>query len=160
MWSWVFRLMLLYLQLFALPIAWSMVPHRLFGQAPHSLYPLKRFADDISNAPTLVAQVESAVAVWDDWAAVGDVSAAVDRRQAGAVKLLKHVNGSWVHHINIGPPTDEFYLQSYFGASVAMARGVLVVGAPRTTVAGIAVGKCVIYSSQRSTNLCFSQSFA
>jgi hypothetical protein len=80
-----------------------------------------------------------AVAIGDDWLAVGAAKSEVgDTTDAGAVDVFLRDNGTWVHSVRLVAPVPEDGAK--FGSALALDGGALVVGSPRRGADGADAG--------------------
>jgi hypothetical protein len=79
-------------------------------------------------APATGARFGSAVAVDGDWIAIGEPGAGPTLPRAGVVHLAHRApDGTWSHHASLRTPAGA---QGWLGASLALADGELLAGAP------------------------------
>lgn len=78
-------------------------------------------------APRPSARFGAAVAVDGDWIAIGEPGAGASLPRAGAVHLVRRTGGTWSLQESLRTPAGA---QGWLGASLALAGGELVAGAP------------------------------
>lgn len=78
-------------------------------------------------SPRASGRFGAAVAVHGEWIAIGEPGAGAMLPRAGAVHVVRRIGGSWALHGSLRTPAGA---QGWLGASLALADGELLAGAP------------------------------
>ena len=100
--------------------------------------------------PAASARFGASVAVDRDWIAIGEPGAGALPTRPGAVHLLHRTAAGWQLAQTLHAPASAV---GWYGASVALAGGVMIVGAPaaRSTEARVSCGAAVVHALRGGT---------